>query len=257
MSKAKSKYKLIPLAIILALLNAALFLLLPRYRFASIVIHHSASEVDDYQSIKAFHQKRGWQDAAYHLVLSNGSTEVPLGHLEATGRYRFLAYSLATRSPIHNVTGVHLCIVGNYSQHKLPGRLRPVLAHAIAALQDRYHIPDNKILFHRDCSQSECPGRKLRKADVLKWARTLASKCPPATARQHEETLASAFFSPHTAPLWFGAVLLAANGIAVMLWFGGLAVLHRRARGKSSRSKGLDRESPWPPSEAHPLRREP
>ena len=240
------KYKLLSLAFILLALNAALFFVLPHYRFSSIVIHHSASEVDNYQSIKAYHRKsHGWRDAAYHLILSNGSTQVPLGHLEATGRYHFLAYSLATQSPVHNMTGVHICVVGNYSRHAMPGRLRPALAHAITALQERYHIPDSKILFHRDCSQSECPGTKLHKAEVLKWTKTLAQTCPPAIRDQHEAVLAAAYFSPYTAPLWFMAVLLLANGLVALAWIGGLAVLRRRARSRGQKLHEIDGDILW------------
>lgn len=240
-----SKYKLIPLALILIVLNIALFLVLPRFRFSSIVIHHSASEVDNYQSIKAFHQKRGWRDAAYHLILSNGSTQVPLGYLEATSRYRFLAYSLATQSPYHNLTGVHLCVVGNFSEHEMPARLRPALAHAVAALQQRYHIPDSKILFHRDCSDSECPGIRLRKTEVLQWVKTLAQTCPPAIKRQQQDVLASAFFSPYTTPMWFLAILLAANGCLLVLWFSSAAYFGRKTRRKSKRLIEIDNDIIW------------
>ena len=50
---------------------------LPRYRYRSIVIHHTASPADNYHSIRELHRKRGWGDAAYHLILSNGSNGVP------------------------------------------------------------------------------------------------------------------------------------------------------------------------------------
>ncbi|MCL4503503.1 MAG: N-acetylmuramoyl-L-alanine amidase [Deltaproteobacteria bacterium] len=70
----------------------ALFSLSQNWRFNAIVIHHTASMVDNYRSISTYQrQEHGWSDAAYHLILSNGSTEVPFGYLEATGRYRFMS----------------------------------------------------------------------------------------------------------------------------------------------------------------------
>ena len=70
------------------------------YRFRYIVIHHSASTVDNYASIRSFHMsKHRWGDAAYHLILSNGSTDVPVGYLEATSRYEGLLPSIATPDP--------------------------------------------------------------------------------------------------------------------------------------------------------------
>jgi hypothetical protein len=152
---------LLGLLLFLMLLNLAAYQLLPRLRFKHIVIHHTASSEENYQSIKDYHAKRhGWQDAAYHLILSNGSTRVPLGHLEATGRYRSLSYSLATRSRYYNLTGLHLCVVGNYSETSMPAELRGPLAHALAVLQQRFHISDGQILFHRDCNDTQCPGQK-------------------------------------------------------------------------------------------------
>lgn len=252
------KHKIIPLALVLLALNSTLFLVLPRYRFSSIVIHHSASEVDNYQSIKAYHRKsHGWRDAAYHLILNNGSTQIPLGHMEATGRYRFLAYSLATQSPVHNMTGVHICVVGNYSRHAMPGRLRPALAHAITALQERYHIPNSKILFHRDCSQSECPGTKLHKAEVLLWTKTLAQTCPPAIKRQHESVLSAAYFSPYTAPLWFLAVLLLTNVLIALAWIGGMFLLSRRARSRAQKIHEIDGDIILTLRKTESVRREP
>lgn len=78
--------------LLLVVVNLAVVWWLGAHRFDSIVVHHTASEVDNLASIRAFHvQKHGWREAGYHLILSNGSTDVPLGYLEATSRYRYLA----------------------------------------------------------------------------------------------------------------------------------------------------------------------
>jgi hypothetical protein len=120
--------KVIGFLIILVITIGILFYIaVPRYRFQAIIIHHSASARDNYASIKAFHQSRGWRDAAYHLILSNGSTSVPLGYLEATGRYRLLSYSPATKDGWCNLLGLHLCVVGDYDQGPVPQQLRPPL----------------------------------------------------------------------------------------------------------------------------------
>ena len=115
----------------------------------SIVIHHTASTVDNYESIRKAHLRRGWSDAAYHLILSNGSTEVPLGHLESTWRHRLSLFSVATRSKTCNVAGLHLAVVGNFETGEVPVELRPALAHAVTSLQRRYGIPDDRIFLHR------------------------------------------------------------------------------------------------------------
>jgi hypothetical protein len=212
---------LLGLLLFLMLLNLAAYQLLPRLRFKHIVIHHTASSEENYQSIKDYHAKRhGWQDAAYHLILSNGSTRVPLGYLEATGRYRSLSYSLATRSRYYNLTGLHLCVVGNYSETSMPAELRGPLAHALAVLQQRFHISDGQILFHRDCNDTQCPGLNLSKAQVLNWLGSLADSCPEAIKQQHRRIVGGAGFQFWNQPGWVWAVWIALNLVGILAWLG-------------------------------------
>lgn len=161
-----------------------------RLRFSYIVIHHSASTVDNYQSITAYHRKeRGWRDAAYHLILSNGSTDVPLGFLEATSRYRYLSHSVATKSVYHNLRAIHICIVGNYDNQEMPDRLKAALADALRQLQGKYGIADDGILFHRDCSTSACPGRFITKEKLEQWLTSETARCPDYLKVQHRKVI--------------------------------------------------------------------
>ncbi len=84
--------KFLGLFLFIVLVVFAFFSISGKLRFNAIVIHHSASAVDNYHAIAEYQRREhGWRDAAYNLILSNGSTNVPLGYLEATGRYRFLS----------------------------------------------------------------------------------------------------------------------------------------------------------------------
>jgi hypothetical protein len=184
-----------------------------------MVLHHSASWTDNYQSIKNYHMKdRGWRDAAYHLILSNGSTDVPLGYLEATDRYRSLSYSVATKSIKRNLHGLHLCIVGNYHEREVPKKLRASLAYALMCLQRKYKIPDERILFHRECSPSVCPGKYITKAALKRWMNTEAQRCPPLIKKQHHKVIGSVQYSIHSfpqGPLLFGFFVSLS---AISLW---------------------------------------
>ncbi|MDI6854097.1 MAG: peptidoglycan recognition family protein [Deltaproteobacteria bacterium] len=199
-NRAKTWSRFGKIAGCLILVAAGLFVLfraIPRYRFNAIVLHHSASSADNYESIKTFHAgSRGWRDAAYHLILANGSTSVPSGFLEATGRYRLLSYSPATKDHWANLRALHLCIVGNYDNGEVPAGLRSSLAHALRALQEKYGIPDDRILFHRDCNGTACPGRFITKAKLNLWLTKEADKCPPAVRRQQGEVIGSAWTFP-------------------------------------------------------------
>ncbi|MCP4691475.1 MAG: N-acetylmuramoyl-L-alanine amidase [Desulfobacterales bacterium] len=199
---------------ILVFFSVVAALLLPRFRFDAIIIHHSASWSDNYESIKSFHKrKHGWRDAAYHLILSNGRTKIPAGRLEASNRYRNLSYSLATRSARCNLRGVHVCIVGNYDQKEVPANLRPPIAHALRLLMEKYAIKDDGVLFHRDCNSTACPGRYITKGKIRAWIRSEAANCPPEIARQQKMVIDDASYSIHTAPrpvFWGILVVLAA-----------------------------------------------
>ncbi len=135
-----------------------------------IVIHHSASSHDNLTSIRNFHkQQHGWVEAGYHLILSNGYTNIPTGHLEATNRYRLSSYSMASRNPKYNLRGIHLCVIGNYENHPPSEDIKSSLISAINLLQKKYRIPDEHILLHRDIGQTLCPGKHITKEQILFW----------------------------------------------------------------------------------------
>jgi hypothetical protein len=204
--------------------NCAYLLLLHQFRFRYVVIHHTASQVDNYQSIREFHgRKHGWWDAGYHLILSNGSTDIPEGYLEATSRYRNMVYSLSTKSRKHNLFGVHICVVGDYDKQEPSPMVRTSLASAITYLQDRYHIPESNILFHRDCNSTACPGRNITHERVRQWLEDWKNGLPDDIRAQHEVVLGSAGIARSTIRLFvvhllvLNAVCLAIVGIVVLL----------------------------------------
>jgi hypothetical protein len=182
--------KLFKCFLIIGILLFGGYLISERFRFSAIVIHHTASAVDNYQSIAEFHKnQRGWRDAAYHLILSNGSTDVPLGFLEATSRYRYLSHSAATKNVYYNLRAIHICVVGNYDTQEVLAGLRAALADAVRQLQQKYGIADDRILLHRDCSSSSCPGRYITKDRLRHWLAEEAPKCPVLIKMQHEKVI--------------------------------------------------------------------
>lgn len=169
-----------------------LFLVLPRVRYRAIVVHHTASQSGDFRSVRRHHLSRGWLEIAYHFVLSNGSTDIGLGHLEPTWRYRLGLWSAGTKSRRANLTALHVCIVGNYEETELPKALEGPVGHAIRALQEKHGIPDDRILLHRDCGRTACPGKNVTRERILAWTRK-ASDCPPEVRAQHLRAIGRAF----------------------------------------------------------------
>ncbi len=206
-----------------AVLACAAFLSeIPRHRYTYIVVHHSASRNDNHASIRAFHaREHGWREAAYHLILSNGSAQVPLGHLEATDRYGQMGYSPATKNALYNLRGLHLCVIGNYEEKPVPANLQGPLANALGSLMEAYDIPFENVVLHKEASSTACPGKHLTRSDLRRWLDGNAAACPPAVAAQQQlvirEPLSARTFlkTPVVRALFsFAAAGIAACGLA-------------------------------------------
>ena len=183
-------------AAILALLvlGNLLFLALPRADYDAIVVHHSAGRSGDFRDIRRAHRARGWFEIAYHFVLSNGSTKIGAGHLEATLRYRLGLWSTATTDWRCNLSALHLCVVGNYETEALPTALEAALGHAVGSLQQRFEIPDGQIFLHRDCNPTACPGKNITRPQLVAWA--AAGGGSAELRRQHREAIESPILTP-------------------------------------------------------------
>lgn len=206
------------LAAVLAGANMMLYRHLLEKRYKWIVIHHTASHRDNLESIRAYHKKQyGWRDAAYHVVLSNGSTTVPSGYIEPTKRYESFSYSLATGRVKYNVWGIHLCVVGNYEQNSLPRDLQIPLGFAVAYLQKKFDIPDQNILFHRDVGRTLCPGKNISKKEVFRWKEN-AETCPKDIRLQQENALNSGGFTLQSLPGIFLLCFVSVNGLILIVF---------------------------------------
>ena len=211
----------------LILLDAGLLRWLGRHRYRYIVVHHTASTRDNYASIKRLHRRRLQQrDAAYHLILSNGSTSVPRGYLEATGRYRHLSYGAATRNYRYNLMGIQFCIVGDFERRTPDDDLAAAAGNALRLLMHRYHIPLSRVVLHRDVSATKCPGRHVTRRDVAHWVRDLADRCPPGVQNQQRRVVEACGFTWHTLPRRWRAIL----GLLDLLVLAGGILIWRRFR---------------------------
>jgi len=212
------------LLILLSILNGAVYRFYPSGRFDSIVIHHSATDVGDYEMFRRAHRGRGWDEAAYHLVLSNGSTSIPAGFLEATERYRTLEHSVATRDRKSNLGGVHLCIVGNFEKHEFPDSLKAPAVNAVRLLQERFRVKDNGILFHgSDCNATKCPGKYFRKEAFLHWLYSEDGNCASEVKEQQERIISRSTLPKTSLAVMIGMMGGLSSGF-IIVWVGGAAI---------------------------------
>jgi hypothetical protein len=238
------KRRIAGVAFLIPCLAVVLSVLWPRLYFRYIVIHHTATTAGDYESIRSAHRRdHGWRDAAYHLIISNGTRGNRVGTVEASSRYRSLGYAMATRSPLHNLRGLHVCIVGDYTHEDPDPRVRAALGALVRGLQERFWIPDSGIRLHREVSPSECPGRAISKADVRQWIREDSRSCAESLREQHRAVLGGDSADLRGIPRWWlrrslmiGVVV--AGVMVVMVALGALLsrVCRSRARCLFSRS---------------------
>ena len=130
-----------------------------------IVIHHSASESDNADTINTEHINRGWKGIGYHFVIDNGNGG-PDGGVEETFRWTQQtegAHTGRTPDNEYNRFGIGICLVGNFTHHMPSRRQMDSLDRLVRALVKKYHIPPENVIGHRDApgAHTECPGDKL------------------------------------------------------------------------------------------------
>ena len=119
-----------------------MFRLLPITKY---VIHHSAGGT--WGDIKAYHKSKGWgNDSAYHWFLDKQGVWYK-GRDESQN-------SAGTLSWIANNNGIHICFDGNFEVEEPTKEQINALLHKITARK-------LKVVGHRDCSASVCPGKNL------------------------------------------------------------------------------------------------
>lgn len=133
-------------------------------RFRSLIIHHTADRTGNLQTIRFAHLKRGWWEAAYHLILSpDGSGGY---RLEPTWRYRLMTWSAATPVAKHNVEGLHIAVVGNFEEDIPDPEVLESLAGVLEAVRYRHGLKVEDYLLHRECSATLCPGQFINRAGL-------------------------------------------------------------------------------------------
>jgi len=136
---------------------------LPERQWRYIVVHHSATSGGGAASIGRYHtRERGWDSLGYHFVIGNG-TQTGDGEIEAGPRWT--AQQTGSHAGVleYNKWGIGVCLVGHFSERD-PTELQMRSLRALARrLMDRYAIPPQNVLGHRECpgAATECPGDRF------------------------------------------------------------------------------------------------
>lgn len=132
-------------------------------RWRGIVVHHSALDTGNAQTIDRLHKNRGFDGLGYHFVIGNGRGGTD-GKVEVGYRWRRQekgAHCRVNRNDANywNEHTIGICLVGNFENYRPTRAQYDSLAKLIRFLQNRYRIPTSKIKGHSDIKATKCPGK--------------------------------------------------------------------------------------------------
>lgn len=98
-------------------------------KWQRIIIHHSATPIDDAVNMHKVHLARGMKNGlAYHFVVSNGSRKARDGEIYLSNRWKGQLDGGHVKKQAWNRTSIGICLIGNFE-------LRPPTSKQLSALE--------------------------------------------------------------------------------------------------------------------------
>lgn len=138
-----------------------------------VVVHHTATDSGDVDSIHESHLKKKdstgnyWLGIGYHFVIGNGNG-MPDGAIEPTFRWKqqIQGAHAGTGNKEHNQHGIGVCLVGDFEKTSpSPAQLRAV-KRLVRTMKAEYGITSANVIGHRDIRSTECPGKYFPMTEV-------------------------------------------------------------------------------------------
>lgn len=130
-------------------------------RWQYIVVHHTATEEGNKDTIHELHLRRGWKNGlGYHFLIDNGTLGRNNGEIEVGHRwYRQMDGAHANKSNMNHI-GIGISLVGNFSKHHVSEQQLKSLRYLVQTLMRHYRIPRSNVIEHKDVpgAATECPG---------------------------------------------------------------------------------------------------
>lgn len=131
-----------------------------------IVLHHSATETGDVESIDAAHKLRKdangnpWRGIGYHFLIGNGHG-MKDGEVASTFRWHDQSDGAHAGNSRYNTQGIGICLVGNFEDAPpTPAQLK-TLHELMVTLRADCRIRSDGIVRHTDIKQTACPGKQF------------------------------------------------------------------------------------------------
>jgi len=124
----------------------------PKY----LIIHHTATDRDTttFEAVDKHHKSLGWGGIGYHKFITAGGWLHEGRREDAVGAH--------CKDGEMNFKSLGICLTGNFqTEHPAADQLN-TLQKIVRELQEKYQIPNENILGHREVpSATACPGRNL------------------------------------------------------------------------------------------------
>ena len=131
-------------------------------KWQHIIVHHSATPIDDAVNMHKVHLARGMKNGlAYHFVISNGSRKARDGEIYLSNRWKGQLDGGHVKKQEWNRTSIGICLIGNFEIRPPTSKQLSALEGLCEYLMKRCNLQANDVtthtLFHP--KHTVCPGK--------------------------------------------------------------------------------------------------
>ena len=127
-----------------------------------IIIHHSATPIDDAVNMHKVHLARGMKNGlAYHFVISNGSRKARDGEIYLSNRWKGQLDGGHVKKHSANQTSIGICLIGNFEVRPPTSKQLSALEGLCEYLMKRCNLQVNDVTTHTifHPKHTVCPGK--------------------------------------------------------------------------------------------------
>ena len=131
-------------------------------KWKRIVIHHSATPVDDALNMHRVHKARGMKNGlAYHFVISNGSRKASDGEIYLGERWKSQLDGGHMKKLSWNQTSIGICLIGNFELRAPTPKQLKSLEGLCEYLMKKCKISSSQVTTHKILhpGHTACPGK--------------------------------------------------------------------------------------------------
>ena len=131
-------------------------------KWQRIIIHHSATPIDDALNMHKVHLARGMKNGlAYHFVISNGSRKARDGEIYLSNRWKGQLDGGHVKKHSANQTSIGICLIGNFEVRPPTSKQISALEGLCEYLMKRCNLRANDVTTHTifHPKHTVCPGK--------------------------------------------------------------------------------------------------